>query len=153
MSLLCYEHHHICTCDKTEVCSPVRTLGVLPTYKHTKRTHKEAGYQLYPTPRLLSVRTHFPITTLAIGARTQKNCTERLSPQVDLHGLSAGLAAHSRKEPTPKKKPSAMGMSDAKCAARNPLVLTRCIYRLSVNSNISCCHNKMFKKRRGWRKP
>ena len=104
MSLLCYEHHHICTCDKTEVCSPVRTLGVLPTYKHTKRTHKEAGYQLYPTPRLLSVRTHFPITTLAIGARAQKNCTERLSPQVDLHSLSPGLAAHSRKNLLLKKE-------------------------------------------------
>ena len=72
-----------------------------------------------PMPRLLSTRTHFPITTLAIGARTQKNCTERLSPQVDLHGLSAGLAAHSRKKPTHKKRPSAMGMSDAECVARN----------------------------------
>ena len=70
-------------------------------------------------PRLLSTRTHFPKTTLAIGARTQKNCTERLSQQVDLHGLSAGLAAHSRKKPTPKKRPSAMGMSDAECVARN----------------------------------
>ena len=61
MSLLCCTTPSHLYMRQTTVCSPVRTLGVLPTYKHTKRTHKEAGYQLYPTPRLLSVRTPFPI--------------------------------------------------------------------------------------------
>ena len=43
-----------------DTCSPVRTLGVLPTYEHTKRTLWEAGYQLYPRLRLLNTRTVSP---------------------------------------------------------------------------------------------
>ena len=48
-----------------------------------------------------------------------ENCTEQLSPRVDLSGLYAGLAAHDRINLLPKRRPSAMGTSDAKCAARN----------------------------------
>ena len=44
MSLLCYNTpSHFLYSDKTNMCSPVRTLGVLPTYKHTSvRARKQA---------------------------------------------------------------------------------------------------------------
>ena len=44
MSLLCYNTpSRFLYSDKTNMCSPVRTLGVLPTYKHTSvRARKQA---------------------------------------------------------------------------------------------------------------
>ena len=92
--------HHITHLYKRPVIQKrptARTLGVLATSEHYERARQNAGYKLCPIPRLLNARTFFYLSMNGIWCAHSENCSERLSPRLDLSGRFAGSPPTTRK--------------------------------------------------------